>query len=165
MGTQARMRQAFTAAEACGVEVASERAAHLSDAADSAPILRSMRRLRSDVAMISRTTPVPLPEPVAQRLQPTLARVAAALREAIETLAANLLGETPPPDLTPVDQAIAAFDNAWAQAELEADSALRPSTGSNATLALPFAITTLRRDLGDFAGMVEAPPAPAQTGS
>ena len=58
-----------------------------------------------------------------------------------------------------------AFDSAWAQAELEIDSALRGTTGSKATLALPFAITTLRRDLGDFAGIVEAPPAPAQTGS
>jgi uncharacterized membrane protein YccC len=47
----------LAAAENSGAELMRERAAHVTDAADRSPILRSLRRLRSDVALLSRTLP------------------------------------------------------------------------------------------------------------
>ncbi len=138
----AKMRGAIAAAEASGAEVTRERASHVSDVDDPLPILRSLRRVRSDVALLSRATSLPLPEPLAGRLAPTLAGLAAALRTALDTLAASLTAEVSAPDLAAVDAAIAAFEGAWAVAEPEIDAALRVATGSKAALALPFAIET-----------------------
>ena len=156
----AKMRGAIAAAEASGAEVTRERASHVSDVDDPLPILRSLRRVRSDVALLSRATSLPLPEPLAGRLAPTLAGLAAALRAALDRLAASLTAEVSAPDLAAVDAAIAAFEGAWAVAEPEIDAALRVATGSKAALALPFAIEHLRRDLGDFAAVVAAPTRP-----
>ena len=57
----AKMRGAIAAAEASGAEVTRERASHVSDVDDPLPILRSLRRVRSDVALLSRATSLPLP--------------------------------------------------------------------------------------------------------
>jgi uncharacterized membrane protein YccC len=152
--TQALMRQALAAAEASGAEVARERATHVTDVGDPLPILRSLRRVRSDIALLSRATPLPLPEPLAWRLAPTLTGLAAAFRMALEQLGACLVAGAPAPDLAPVDAAIATFEGAWAVAEPAIDAALQVDTGPKAAMALPFAIETLRRDLGDFAAVV-----------
>jgi uncharacterized membrane protein YccC len=150
---QARMRRAIAAAEASAAEVGRERASHVSDVDDPLPILRSLRRVRSDIALLSRTTPLPLPEPLAGRLAPTLRNLASALRGALDELARSLASRMPAPDLAAVDAAIAAFEGAWAVAEPEIDQALRTEAGPKAAMALPFAIETLRRDLGDFAAV------------
>lgn len=154
VATQAQMRQSIAAAEASAAEVASERATHVTDVGDPMLILRSLRRLRSDVALLSRTTPLPLPEPLGTRLAPTLMTLAATLRTALDSLAASLASRAPAPELASVDAAIAAFEGAWAAAEPAIDASLRADSGAKAAMALPFAIETLRRDLGDFAGVV-----------
>jgi hypothetical protein len=142
------------AAEGAEAEVVSERASHVGDAPDPLPILRSLRRLRSDVALLSRTTPRPVPQPLARQLAPALATLSAALGRTLGDLAVSLERGTMPPELAPTDAAIAAFEDAWAVAESAIDSSLRAEPEARAALALPFAIETLRRDLGDFAGIV-----------
>lgn len=158
---QAALRQAIAAAEASAAEFARERAVHVAEGLDAAPVLRSVRRLRSDVALLSRTVPRPLPPAVADRLAPAIRGLAAELAAALRGLSAKLAGAGPPPGMDRLDAAIAAFDAAWAAAGPELDAALRANGEARAPLALPFAVETLRRDIADFATVL----APAATGT
>ncbi len=148
---QARVRRSLAAAESSGAELARERAAHVSDAADRSPVLRSLRRLRSDVALLSRTLHEPLPQPLALRLGPAIETLAAAFRLAFKRLASLLAEGGTAPALAELDAAIAGFSQEWRAAEPAIDALLRSGEGPKAAMSLPFAIETLRRDLGDFA--------------
>ena len=151
---QARMRRAIAAAEASAAEVGRERASHVSDVDDPLPILRSLRRVRSDIALLSRTTPLPLPEPLAGRLAPTLGTLAAALRGAIDELARSLASAQCRHPISPPSMPRSRRSRVpgpWPSPRSTAPCA--PKTGPKAAMALPFAIETLRRDLGDFAAV------------
>ena len=157
---QAALRQALAAAEGSAGELEREHAAHVSDGLDGAVVLRSLRRLRSDAALLSRTVLQPLPDPLAARLAPPIRALAAALGVALRALAAALRDGTAMPEPGQLDAAIRAFEAAWDEAGREIDAALRSDDAAKAALALPFAIQTLRRDLVDFATVL-APPADA----
>ena len=156
---QARSRRALADAETSGAELARERAAHVTDAPDRSAVLRSLRRLRSDVALLSRTLPEPLPAPLASRLAPAITDLGSGLRTALEGLGARVAADGPPPDLAPLDAAIAGFEEAWSTAGPAIDAALRSGGGAKAALSLPFAIETLRRDLNDLVTVAAAPAA------
>ena len=125
------MRQAIAAAEASGAEVARERASHVSDVDDPLPILRSLRRVRSDVALLSRATAAAAAR-AAGRAPRADARGPGGrpARRPWTRSAASLTAEAPAPDLAAVDAAIAAFEGAWAVAEPEIDAALRGGDGA-----------------------------------
>jgi uncharacterized membrane protein YccC len=127
-----RMRTLLAACEATAVEVRREHKMHLGGRRDPEPFFRTLRRLRSDVAILDRAmsklvaddAPPPALEPVAQ-----------AIAGWLEQAAAKPGRRPSPPPLAPVDSAIAAAFGGEVPERL---------------LSLWFAIEALRRDCGDL---------------
>ena len=97
-----------------------------------------------------------LPSRLSARLAPAVTSLASTLRTSLDGQAASLAAGTAAPDLGAADAAIAAFEAAWSSAQSEIDAALLTGGGARGILALPFAIETLRRDLGDCAAILSA---------
>jgi uncharacterized membrane protein YccC len=128
---QARMRKGLTALETAVSEAKRERIGFGTQAADPTPILRTVRRLRSDVAILDRVAPRLAGAPPA-----LVQQVAEAARDALHAKAARLRSGERGGDYAELDVAIAALNQ-------EPDS-------SGALLALSFAAETLQRDLADL---------------
>jgi hypothetical protein len=94
---------------------------------------------------------------LASRLAPAIAALAAGLGVTLDGLATRIADNGQAPDLAALGAAIAGFGEAWSAAEPSIDAALRRGDGPKAALSLPFAIETLRRDLGDFVNVMAAP--------
>ena len=145
-----RVRNLVASIEALSAEAQRERGSRLSEAPAPEPIVRSLRRLRSDVALLERATPEPLPAPLAARTEAALAPLARSLRALVEATAGRLAAgaEAPAPEAT--DAAIDAFMDAWQALQPALDGAIAEHPARKPLQALPFAIETLRRDLGDL---------------
>jgi uncharacterized membrane protein YccC len=100
-------------------------------------LLRTLRRLRSDVAFVGRATAAN--DFDWQGLGLATAGVATAFRVVFEALSDTLLHDTPVPDLTELDQAIAKL-------RIGIENPRSP----HGVIALSFVIDTLRRDLADL---------------
>jgi hypothetical protein len=111
-------------------------------------LVRTLRRLRSDVAFVGRVTAAD--DLDWQRLGPVLNEVASALRAVFEALSDTLRHEHPEPDLSNVDQAIAKL-------RISYDESADMSVASQDAVALLFVIDTLRRDLGDLTDALARP--------
>jgi hypothetical protein len=111
--------------------------------------VRTLRRLRSDVAFVGRATAGN--DFDWEGLGPVTAEVASAFRLVFEALSDTLLHDTHVPDLTELDQATATL-----RIVTGADNPRSPQRA----VALPFVIDTLRRDLGD---LIDALARPATT--
>jgi uncharacterized membrane protein YccC len=136
-----RVFQGFTKLATAAGEARREHAARLIEEGVPQQLVRSLRRLRSDVAFIGRATA----DEVAdwQALASELGELAASFRTAFETLARSALSGTPPPDFAAPDQATAKLAGAIRQ--------------EHGFAGLPFVIETLRRDLGDLAEALKQP--------
>jgi uncharacterized membrane protein YccC len=144
------IRAQFTRLDAMADEAAQEQRAHLGDAPDPAPLLRTLRRLRHDLVMIGRAAAEPLPVPIARRLGPSLARLSAAAGAFLKATGEALVARRAPP---PLDAAGAAFDAFVAEMDgLRADRATSGLSGEAAAriFALGFAIEQLRQEFGDL---------------
>src|SRR4051812_43547691 len=133
-GLNERMRGLLASCEATAADVQREHRLHLSGRRDPEPLFRTMRRLRSDMAIIDRAvtalgepneTPVP---PEAERLTATIAQFFGAAADA-------MVARQPPPPFDAMDAAIAARFATPVPDDL---------------MPLSFAITALRRDCGDL---------------
>jgi uncharacterized membrane protein YccC len=114
-------------------------------------LVRTLRRLRSDVAFVGRATAGN--DFDWEGLGLVMAEVASAFRRVFEALSNTLLHDTQVPDLTELDQAIAKLQTVT---DKDADNPRSPQRA----IALPFVIDTLRRDLGD---LIDALARPATT--
>lgn len=74
-GLHDRLRQSLMRLAAVVDEAGRERRSRLTDAADPEPLLRTARRVRSDLVMIGRAAAESLPDTLAAALAPALARV------------------------------------------------------------------------------------------
>ncbi|HET6468832.1 MAG TPA: FUSC family protein [Geminicoccaceae bacterium] len=160
-----RTRRTLTGAESAAVEAAHERRSRLTDAPPPDRLLRTTRRLRSDAAMIGRATLHPLPGPLAARVAAELLDLAAALRSFLEGAGTSLANGAAQPDLAAVDAAIQRFLAAWRALRPELERAAGALEQADRLMALPFAVETLRRDLGDLAAaLAELDPAARASG-
>ena len=114
-------------------------------------LVRTLRRLRSDVAFVGRATAGN--DFDWQGLGLATAEVASAFRLVFETLSDTLLHDTHVPDLTELDQAIAKL-------RIVTDKGAENPCSPHNAIALPFVVDTLRRDLGD---LIDALARPATT--
>jgi hypothetical protein len=141
--------------ELAKVEAAAEEALreHLIRVAEPVPerLVRTLRRLRSDVAFVGRATSGN--DFDWQGLGFVTAEVASAFRLVFETLSDTLLHDAHMPDLAELDQAIAKLRTVTDE---DADNPRLPHRAN----ALPFVIDTLRRDLND---LIDALARPATT--
>jgi uncharacterized membrane protein YccC len=116
-------RQSLLRIVAVSAEENRERAVHLTDAPDTAPLIRTLRRLRSDVAILGRVMAV------SGAHESEHLELGHLLKAHFDQLATFMRGNGPAPDL----------------AALDANIGEQPETGT-----LHFALVTLRRDLADL---------------
>jgi uncharacterized membrane protein YccC len=152
-----RIRAAIARAETLADEAARERAHHLAaDAPDPEPILRNLRRLRNDLAVIGRAVlGEPLEPAIAARLAPALAEAGAAIADFLREAGAAYAERRPAPSLAPVADALGRY--AARMAELRTEGALRPLSGEAASrvFGLAFALEQLRGNLEDLAARID----------
>lgn len=131
-------------------DAARERANYLSNAPDAEPILRTLRRLRFDYAIIGRAASSALPEPQRSTLLPPLEHAVDALRAYLGDTAQALLARRAPPSLDALTEAFAAY--AAAMSELRRAGLTRDLSDQEAAriFTLGFALDQLRRNLGDL---------------
>ncbi len=75
LAQQDKIRKALSKLEALGDEAIRERASHLAMGPDPEPLLRTLRRMRHDLVMLSRATSQTLPDTLTPRLGPPVAAV------------------------------------------------------------------------------------------
>ncbi len=133
-GLNARMRALLASCETTAADVEREHRLHLAGRRDPEPLFRTLRRLRSDVAIIDRAV-VALGEPNETEVPPEARRLNATIVQFFTGAADALVARQPPPSLDAMDAAIAA------RFGVPVPEILTP---------LSFAITALRRDCGDL---------------
>jgi uncharacterized membrane protein YccC len=147
---QDEVGQALVKLSGLAIEAEQERVAHLVASPKALPQLRTLLRMRHDIAMIGRTMMVPLTPDLAPRLVPALTQVSAAFAAYLLSSAEALRGKQGPPSLDEIDRARATL-----KAELEAirtEGLLRQSSERivERLYALSFAFEQLRSDCGLF---------------
>lgn len=145
-----RVRSATAALETCASEAEHERRIHLAFGPNTEPLVRTVRRLHSDLVMIGRAAAVPLPEPMRSRLAPRLTGLAEAIGEFLRGIGAALAEGRNPPAFDTVATALDGY--ATAMAELRREHLTRDLSDEEAgrIFALSFGLEQLRRDLGDL---------------
>ena len=145
-----QIRSALKKAEAAAEEAARERKSHLTEAPDPEPLIRTLYRVRHDLVMIGRAASSPLPAPVREGLDPSLAALHHTVRELLLGLAQALQHRKAPPDAIAFEEALNAFSS---EAEaLRSDEHVRelPAKSFGQVFALSFALEQFRQDLGDL---------------
>jgi uncharacterized membrane protein YccC len=146
-----RLRTALRQLEALGQEARRERRTRLVDAPDAEPLIRTLRRLRSDLIIITRAAAAPLAEPCRRSLEAPLAEAAAAVAGFLRASAKAVASGGAAPALDAVDGALDRYGAAMAElrrAQLTRDL---PAEEAGRIFALGFALEQLRSDLRDLA--------------
>src|SRR3954452_15890089 len=104
-----RTRTAIERVAVAAEEAQRERRSYLSAMPDPDPVVRTLRRLNHDLIMAARAVAAPLPTPVERRLVGPGSTAAAALCDALAEIGDALASALPPPDMTPLHQALAGF--------------------------------------------------------
>jgi uncharacterized membrane protein YccC len=149
-----RIRVGVERAAAVADEVDRERRSYVTEAPDPDPLVRTLRRLSHDLVIVARALIAPLPEPVAARLATPAAAISAALSAALNDIGAALAGRSAPPDLAPVEQALASF--AAGIAALRRDGVTRdlPVEAVERVFGLAFGFEQIGRNLSELTGRV-----------
>jgi uncharacterized membrane protein YccC len=150
----ARVRGALMAAQKAAGEASRERASRLTDAPRPDPLLRSGRRLRSDVAMLGRATARPLPAELRAGAMAATMGLEQALSGYLRAAADALARQLTAPALDEIDRAIERFVGAWHGLQPHPVGGAVPLERLERLAALPFALETLRLDLGDLAALL-----------
>jgi uncharacterized membrane protein YccC len=143
-----RVRVELAKIEATAEEARREHLIRVAEGPVPERLVRTLRRLRSDVAFVGRATAGN--DFDWEGLGLVMAEVASAFRRVFEALSNTLLHDTHAPDLTELDQAIAKLQTAT---DKDADNPRSP----HRAIALPFVVDTLRRDLGDLIDALTRP--------
>jgi uncharacterized membrane protein YccC len=136
-----RARVELAKVEAAAEEARREHLIRVAEGPVPERLVRTLRRLRSDVAFVGRATAGD--DFDWQALGLVTAELAGAFRLVFEALSDTLLHDAHPPDLTELDQTIAKLRIATSE---DGNNPRSP----HLAIALPFVIDTLRRDLGDL---------------
>jgi uncharacterized membrane protein YccC len=141
---------ALVGLNATGAEAERERAAHLSSAPETGPLLRTILRLRHDVVMIGRATVVPLPFDLQIRLAAPLAKVSDAIITYLRAIADALRTGVGAPAIWPVQAALQ--DYAAEVAAVRGEGLIRGLPGDVAErfFALGFSLEQMRQNLKDL---------------
>lgn len=152
-----RIRTKFAAVETASDDADRERTARLTDSGETGALLRTLRRLRHDFILVGRATASPWPGPVAERLMPSLARVADAIATQLQAMALAAGQRNAPPHAEAVLSAIDGFGGELSR--LRGDPVLNSLAPEiiGGIFTLGFALEELRREipeLGDRLGEV-----------
>ena len=133
-----------------GDEAEHERATGLSRGPDIAPLIRTLLRLRHDLVMVGRAVTAPLPQPLQDRLGPSLESFRAAATLHLAASASALRDRGPPPPLRAVTAALDAY--AAEVGTVRRDGLTRGLSGEQAErfFALGFAMEQLSQNFRDL---------------
>jgi uncharacterized membrane protein YccC len=135
---------------AVGAEAERERLARLAVGPDTAPLLRTLMRLRHDLVMVGRAAVSPLPETFAARLEAPLQRAGVALTEHMRASRAALLARKGPPSLETVASALEAYAAEVAALRRDGFTRSLPVDAAECFFALGFALEQMRDNLKDL---------------
>ena len=152
--THLRLSQALSRVEGFVDEVKRERANRLTDALDTEPVARNLRRLRHDLTAIGRAVIEPLPQPARQYLAEATGDLRLVISDYLAGSAASVGGRRAPPSLKSVDKALLAFRDSMDQ--LRHSGTLRELGIEEVerVFSLAFALQQLRGNLGDLADRI-----------
>ena len=149
-----RMQQeagrALAAFQAIAAEAKGERTINLVAEPDPAPLARTLLRLRHDLVIIGRAATAPLPQEFAERLGPSLARVAECTSKYLHESASALRSRRPPPPLKPMEEALAAYNLEIAALRSEGLTRGLSIAGAEQLFTLGFALEQMLRDCADL---------------
>lgn len=150
-----RIRASLAKVEAIAIEAARERRTHLTGAADPEPLVRTLRRLRHDLALVARSTSDSLPETVAPRISLPIAAVADAMAGFMRVAGAAFVAGQAAPAPQPIRLALGAYETEMAA--LRGDGTLRalPDEAVGRLFALAFVLEELAGDLTDLAERID----------
>jgi len=146
---------AVDAFEAIAAEAKRERMINLVSDPDPAVLARTLLRLRHDLVIIGRACVLPLPDAVAVRLGPPLARVGASANEFLVASAEALRSRRGLPPIAPVEAALVAYA---AQITTIRETGLMqplPSCELERIFTLGFALQQFQHDFSDLARCVQ----------
>jgi hypothetical protein len=152
--TQDALGRSVTAFQALVDEAKREHIVSLTRDPDPAPLSRTLLRLRHDLVILGRAA-MPLPEALAQRLGPLIARIGAEASEFLRDSATALAARHDPPPLAPASRALKAFDSELATVRSEGLTRALSTDEVERLFALGFALDQLFRDLADLAQRVQ----------
>ena len=119
------------------------------------PLARTLLRLRHDLVIIGRAATAPLPEEFAERLGPSLARVAECTSKYLHESASALRSRRPPPPLKPMEEALAAYNLEIAALRSEGLTRRLSIAGAEQLFTLGFALEQMLQDCADLERCVQ----------
>jgi uncharacterized membrane protein YccC len=131
-------------------EAERERAARVSSAPDTGPLVRTLLRLRHDLVIIGRAALSPLPEALRARLEEPADVAAAAIGDFLRASGAALLARRRPPSLDGIEAALDSYAAATATVRGDGLTRCLPSEVTERFFALCFALEQMRHDLRDL---------------
>ncbi len=145
-----RVRTFIGKAEVAADEALRERSSYLTSDGDPAPICRTLRRLRHDLAILGRAMTEPLPDPAGLAIIAPTLDLTAAIGRFFRAAAEAFAQQASPPALGDLDTAFDA--QAEAMARMRRDGATRalPDSDLGRIFGLGFALEQLHRDLQDL---------------
>lgn len=145
-----RIRRNLAAAEAVAVEAARERSSHLTGAPDPEPLVRVLRRLRHDLALLARATAVQMPATVADRITAPVTDVAATMAEFIRAAGVALANRKSPPSAEPIRAAMSDYEAAMTRLRAEGAARTLSDDAVGRLFALAFVFEELAGNIDDL---------------
>ena len=142
--------QALAQLNLVGQEAEHERLARVAAGPDTAPLLRTLLRLRHDLVMVGRAAMTPLPKSLRPRLELSLGHVKVALADYLRASGAALVAGREPPSLHPVEAAIGAYSGEAAALGRDGLMPAVPADAAEGLFALGFALQQMLNDLRDL---------------
>jgi uncharacterized membrane protein YccC len=133
-----------------GAEAEDERSARLAVGPDTGPLLRTLLRLRHDLAMLGRVAIIPLPEEFATRLESPLAHANVALADYLRASGAALLARRGPPSLNSVKSALNEYAGEIAALRRDGLTRTLPGDAAERFFAIGFALEQIYNNVADL---------------
>lgn len=146
-----RIRQSLAALEALAREARNERSAFLTDGKDPDALVRTLRRLRSDLAIVARVAQRPWAPGLAERLEHPLRRLGRAVNSQMLVLAHFAAGKRPQPALDAVAAAQAVYAEAFQGVRVEGLLRGLPTDEVAGLFTLGFLYDQVRKELEQLA--------------
>ncbi len=145
------IRQKIASADDHAKEARHERTAYLADATEAGPLLRTTRRLRTNLLLIGRSASEPWPEPAREALMPTVTQLFDKLSSHLRNLADAMEKRTHVQPTEGLAEAFDAFDTAIAHFRRAPESNDVAPDALARVFTLAFAVDQFRRDTQDLA--------------
>lgn len=148
------IRKALSKLDVIAEEARRERDSHLAMGPDTEPLCRTLRRMRHDLVMLSRSCSMTLPETILPRLGPPIAAVTDAASSYLRNAATALQSQTPLADPTSYESAFEFYNSQMIALRQEQKFEDLPNDVVGRIFTLGFAIEQLHQNFRDLANRV-----------